>query len=190
MTKPRKRQVVSPNIQTKLFDEDEAIRSEVILLRAKDIENQKKQREMQGVIDQQAYDNETLRNDSFLKDCQIETLTQSNNFLTNKVAHLSKLLWQSDDQTSLDIRFTLGQIICSAKTLIENQEVIGVKNLLSSLLRYIGTPSDYAQVDSLDDEIKRRTQQGNTFMNIENNSGTIIENKGDLSTTPALPYID
>lgn len=192
MTKHRNNLGVSPNLQTNLFDDEESLRCEIIQLRAKDIENQKKQRELQGVIDKQASDNENLQNDIFLKDCRIETLTQSNNFLEKKVAHLSNLLSKSDDQTCADIRFTLSQIICCARTLIENKEIIGVKNLLSSLLRYIGTPADYEQVDSLDAEIKRRVKQGNIFnvsemvmkkeMTIENNTGPIIENKGNMQT--------
>lgn len=206
MSKHQQKRGESPNKQTNLFDDEIIIREEVVELRAenaqlrKTIAKLKEEAEertnsytkLQGDYDQQSTDYATLQEQYHFKECQMETMRHTSSFQDSKIAYLNNLLKDSGD-TGLEIRFTLSQIICSAKQLVDHKEIEGVRNLLNSMLRFIGTLTDYEKVDSLDAEIKKRNRQGNTYhadgdmvmkkeTNIEHNTGLVIENQGSMQT--------
>ena len=181
------------NKQTNLFDDEVTIREEVVKLRAENAELKEKLAKLLGDYDQQLIDFSALKKDCLFKDCQMETMRHTKSYQDTIIAHLSQLLNEGDDNKGLEIRFTLSQIVCGAKELVDNKEIEGVRNLLNTMMRYIGKPDDFKQLDSLNEEIKKRNSSGNTFhadgdvvlrkeTNIEHNSGLIIEHQGSLQT--------
>lgn len=113
---------------------------------------------------QEALDKKTKDHEA-MQEINIQHCREIANLKDEKIvleAHARKLRNQIDeagDNISKEIRFTLSDIIEYCKTCAEYKSIQAIREMLNILLRYIGKPCDFRQVDGLNDEIERRKNQ-------------------------------
>ena len=122
-----------------------------------------------------------------------EALEDRNDWLETERIQFIKKLHQAGP-TGKDLSFTLTQISDYCKQRVDWSSARSIRNMLVFLLRFIGTAKDYEQVDSIEKEFKERMYQPRTVvnvtgdmvqekkLNIEHNTGPMIENHGSLHT--------
>ena len=117
---------------------------------------------MQKVIDAQAKDIDNLQKDNRRQRCENDSLKHTNNFLEANIVHLQSLLHESG-RMGLEISFALSKIIAFAKEKLDKNNFQPIKDMLNKFLRYIGTPEEYEQLDSLDEEMERKAKHAATI---------------------------
>ena len=138
-------------------------------------------------------DNDDKQNviDEQCKRC--EELEDRNDWLEKERIQFIKILHKAGP-TGKELSFTLTQISDYCKQRVDWSSAQSIRNMLMFLLRFIGTAEDYEQVDSIEYEFQKRQYQSQTVinvkgdmvqekrLNIEHNTGPMIENHGSLQT--------
>ncbi len=176
-------------------------------LKEENVQLQKDKQVVQGNLDHETQEHEVTRtalslsekNNSYKQvvideQCKrCEELEDRNDWLEKEKIQFIKKLHQAGP-TGKELSFTLTQISDYCKQRVDWSSAQSIRNMLVFLLRFIGTAEDYEQVDSIEKEFKERMYQPRTVvnvtgdmvqekkLNIEHNTGPMIENHGSLHT--------